>query len=118
MKGLILQFIVIAISVIGVIWLIPGMAVEELGWAFIFVCLVALLNTIFKRLLIKLSIGCSILAFGPILLIVNTMALWFADFFGKWIPQPVYVENFWTAFWGGLVISVVSFMMTMLVSNE
>ena len=99
-------------------WLIPGMAFVDLGWGFIFVCLVALLNAILKRLLIRLSVGCSILAFGPILVIINTMAFWFANYFGKRIPQPIYVENFWAAFWGGLIISVVSFLITMLASDE
>jgi putative membrane protein len=117
MKALILRFIVVAIAVVGVIWLIPGMAIDKLRWALLFVCLVAYLNAILKTLLIKVNIGCSILALGPILLIVNTMALWFADFLGKWIPQPIKVLDFWTAFWGGLVISVVSFFMTMLVSD-
>jgi putative membrane protein len=118
MKGLFLRFIIVAITVIGVIWLIPGLAVEKLRWALLFVCLVALFNAILKQALIKISLGCSVLALGPILLIANTMALWLANFLGKWFPQPIEVANFWAALWGGLVISVVSFMMTMLVSND
>jgi putative membrane protein len=113
-----LRFIIVAITVIGVIWLVPGIAVEQFRWALVFVCLVALFNAILKQALIQISIGCSILALGPILLIANTMALWFANYLGKWIPQPITVLDFWPAFWGGLVISVVSFFMIMLVSDE
>lgn len=118
MKAFFLRFFVVVISVIGAIWFIPGMAVEKLRWALTLALLIALFNAIIKPMLINISIGCSVLALGPILLIANTMALWFADYLGKWIPQPIQVEDFWAAFWGGLVISVVSFFMIMLIPDE
>jgi putative membrane protein len=77
------------------------------------VCLIAGFNALLKNILIRLSIGCSIIALGPILLIVNTLALWITGV----LPLGIKVDNFWAAFWGGLIISVVSFVMDLLVSD-
>jgi putative membrane protein len=112
-KALILRSMIVGMTAIGVILLLPGITIERLYWSVLIVGLLALVNAAMKPLLIRLSVGCNILALGPILLIVNTLALCFIS----WRDLGFQIDNFWAAFWGGLVISVAAFVMSLLVSD-
>lgn len=78
MLGLLLKFLVSFVSAVGVLVVVPGLAIRSIPSATILCFLLALVNAVLKRMLIRFSMGCSILALGPILLILNTMALWLA----------------------------------------
>lgn len=119
MKALILRFFFVALCTFGVLRLMPGIVVKDARLALGLVILIAGFNAIIKQTLTQFSVGCSILALGPILLVMNTMMLWFTGFLSQKTAQAIItVENFWVALWSGLVISVVSFFMMMLVSDE
>lgn len=109
-KAVFLRLIFVGITVLGVCYLVPGIFVEKRQWAIVLAFSIGLLNALLKPVLIRFSIGCSILALAPLMLIFNTMALWFANLLNLGIE----VIGFWPAFFGGLVISVVSFFVTML----
>lgn len=109
-KAVFLRLIFVGITVFGVFYLVPGIFVEKRQWALILALLIGFLNAVLKPVLTQFSIGCSILAIAPLMLIFNTMAIWLASLANLGIA----VLGFWPAFWGGLVISTVSFFATML----
>ena len=112
-KASILRFAVVFMSILVTVWLTPGLAPTRPAFFFFFAMLVAFVNIFLKSVMIRFSAGCSMVSLGPILLAINTSLLWLA---GK-IPAGVVVEGVWPALWGGLVISVVSFIMYFLVSD-
>jgi putative membrane protein len=112
-KAVILRFLVVFFAGMFVITLMPGIIVRSSMMAAATVFLIAGFNAILKIFLTQISVGCSILWLGPILLIANTMALWII----RWLPLGIKVDSFWTALWAGLAISVVSFIMDFLVSD-
>jgi putative membrane protein len=111
--ALILRSMIVGMSAIGVILLLPGITIERLSWSVLIVGWLALANAAVKPILTRFSIGCSILALGPILLIFNTLALCFISA----ADLGFQIDNFWAAFWGGLVISVVSFVTFLWISD-
>lgn len=114
MKALILRTFVTMIAVIGALLLVPGMAIEGRVRALGIAVAMGILNAILRPMLIRLSIGCSILTLAPILLIINTMIFYI---FGKMLNMGIMVEGFWPAFWGGLLVSIAAYSMMFLVSD-
>ncbi|MBP1693515.1 MAG: Mycobacterial 4 phage holin, superfamily [Chloroflexi bacterium] len=112
-KAIILRFFVVFVAGMAVVMLMPGIFFRSPMIAAATIFLIAGFNAILKIFLTYLSVGCSILWLGPILLIANTMALWVV----RWLPLGFKVDSFWTAVWAGLAISVVSFVMDFLVSD-
>lgn len=100
--------IAVAVAVVTV----PGIdVVASPAWITIVIvgAVLGLINATIGQLLKVHSIGCIILTFGLINLIINALLLEFA----AWISRAVFgagflVAGFWPAFWGGIVISVVS----------
>ncbi len=64
--------------------------------------------------MIRFSVGCSLITLAPILLIVNTMLFFIV---GNILEMGITVEGFWPAFWGGLLVSIVSYAMMYFVSD-
>jgi len=50
--------------------------------------------------------------------VINALMLQLASWLGRQLGLGFYVAGFWPAFWGALVISVVSFVLTMLIGDE
>lgn len=113
LKAVFLRFIVAFLTTLAVFLLLPGISIQNRTTALGVIVLIAGLNAVLKIILIRFSLGCSILALGPILLVVNTMVLWFLDE----LKLGIQVDSIWAAFWGGLIISVVSFVMSLLVPD-
>jgi len=114
MKALILRMLFTAISVISALLLVPGMAIERRLLAFAFAMILGGFNASLRPLLIRFSVGCSMLTLAPLLLIANTMAFFIV---GDVISLGFTVDGFWPAFWGGLLVSIVSYAMMFLVSD-
>lgn len=112
-KAIFFRFAAVFLTTLVVILLLPGISSQSRMIAAAFAFLIAGYNAILKNLLIRLSVGCSILALGPILLVVNSMVLWIVSV----LDLGIKVDNIWAAFWGGLIISVVSFVMSLLVPD-
>lgn len=74
-------------------------------WALAWASLVlAVLNTFVRPLLVLLSIGWVIITFGVFLIVVNALLLMLTS---KIVPGFT-VDGFWTAFFGSIIISIIS----------
>ena len=82
-----------------------------LGVALIFGVINAVLKPIIK------IVGCLfyILTLGLIALVVNALLLWLTSWLAGKLNLPWHVTGFWPAFWGGLIISVVTWLLSILI---
>jgi putative membrane protein len=82
-----------------------------LGVALIFGVINAVLKPIIK------VVGCLfyILTLGLIALVVNALLLWLTSWLAGKLSLPWHVTGFWPAFWGGLIISVVTWLLSILI---
>jgi putative membrane protein len=70
--------------------------------------LLGILNAFVRPVLLILSAPLILVTLGFFILIVNGLLLWF-------VPNIVtgfHVDNFWSAFWGAIVIGVVSWILS------
>jgi putative membrane protein len=73
--------------------------------------LLGILNAILRPIIMFLALPLLIFTLGLFMLVINALLLYFVGF----ILQPhFYVDGFWSAFWGALIISIVSLILNTL----
>ena len=70
----------------------------------------------FLKPIVKI-VGCLfyILTLGLIALVVNALLLWLTSWLAGKLNLPWHVTGFWPAFWGGLIVSVVTWLLSILI---
>jgi putative membrane protein len=78
-----------------------------------------LINAVIRPILKLLSIPLIILTLGLFLLVINGITLWLASKIAvKWFHVGFYVDGFWSAFLGALIVSIVSIILSALFKRE
>jgi putative membrane protein len=103
-------------------WAVPGIHVDEPHrvWTVVLVALVlGLINAFIRPIVSTLSCGFIILTLGLFILVINGLMLWLAS----WITVDLlglnfHVDGFWNAVLGALIISVVSLLASLFVSEK
>jgi putative membrane protein len=85
-----------------------------LGVAFVFGALNATLRPLAKILTFPLII----LTLGIFALVVNGLMLWLTSSLSSTLGLGFHVGGFWPAFWGALVVSIVSMMLSFIVRDN
>ena len=93
---------------------LPG--IEVSGWytAIITALILGLVNAILKPILVILTLPVNILTLGLFTLVINALLFWFVASF----IQGFSVSGFWPAFWGALILSVVSSLVSGLLKKD
>ncbi|HAE59034.1 MAG TPA: hypothetical protein DCG54_05865 [Anaerolineae bacterium] len=98
-----------AVSFVDGIQAVPGTNwVSYLGLAFIF----GLLNALVRPILKFLTCPLIILTLGLFTLVINTALFWLTGLIGLNFGAGFTVNGFWPAFLGGLIVSIVSVILT------
>ena len=119
---LLLRWLIIVVSLVVAALIVPGIHVvgTEAWLAYSVMAIVlGLINTIIRPILKLLSCGCIIATLGLFLLVINAFTLWLSS----WIAVNIldigfYVESFWAAFFGALIVSMVSFLLSMVLIDD
>jgi len=73
--------------------------------------ILGILNAVVRPVLLWMALPLLFLSLGLFLLVINALLLYFVGFLLK---PHFYVDGFWSAFWGALVISLVSLILNSL----
>lgn|SRR5690606_17737968 len=111
--GLLLVWILNAIALLIVAYVLPGVTVSSFGSALIAALVLGLLNTLVKPLLVLLTLPVTIVTLGLFLLVLNALVFWFAGS----ILKGFQVSGFWWAMLGAIVYSVVSGLLSRLLGQ-
>ena len=112
----IVRWLILAAAVWVAAELVGGIHLE--GWksTLIVALILGLLNVYLKPLLVFAGFPALILTLGLFLIIINTALLgltaWIA---GKFDSIHFAIDGFWDAFWGAIIISIVSWLLGMVV---
>lgn len=101
---LLLVWILNAVALLVVAYLLPGISVASFGSAMIAALVLGLLNTLVKPVLILLTLPLTIVTLGLFLLVLNALVFWWAGS----VLKGFQVNGFWWAVIGALVYSLVS----------
>ncbi len=101
---LLLVWILNAVALLVVAYILPGITLASFGSALIAALVLGLLNAVVKPLLILLTLPLTIVTLGLFLLVLNALVFWFAGS----ILKGFQVDGFWWAVIGAIVYSLVS----------
>ena len=107
---LIVVWILNAVSLLAVAYLLPGIALASFWSAMLAALVLGLLNTLVKPLLILLTLPITIVTMGLFLLVLNALVFWLAGS----LFRGFQVEGFWWAVAGAILYSLISTMFSML----
>ncbi|NLE71503.1 MAG: phage holin family protein [Actinomycetales bacterium] len=97
---------------------VGGESTGERVLVFLVVALVfGIVNAVVKPIVKVLALPLYILTLGLFTLIVNAAMLWLVGWLSEQTEYGLRIENFWTAIVGGLIISVVSFVLSLAVRD-
>ena len=121
MTKFVLRLAINAIALYLAVWLLPGLdllgGVVSLLWiALIF----GLVNALLGPLLKFLSCGLIVLTLGLFTLVINTFLFWLTSVISQsfGLGLVIYDPAWWNAFLGALVVSIVSFIMSIILKDE
>ncbi|PIR45170.1 MAG: hypothetical protein COV10_00640 [Candidatus Vogelbacteria bacterium CG10_big_fil_rev_8_21_14_0_10_51_16] len=101
---LLLRWVVNALALLLVAFVVPGIVVSSFYIALIVAVLLALVNVTIRPLLVILTLPISIITLGLFTLVINALCFWFVASFVSGFA----VGGFFSAFIGALLYSVVT----------
>jgi putative membrane protein len=123
MNKFILRWLVSAIALYAAIMLVPGIHLatdlSQQWWlAILLLALVfGLLNALLRPLLMILTCPLIILTLGLGTLLINTLLFGLTGWLGAQFGWGFYVDGFWPAFFGALVVSLVSIALSLFIKD-
>jgi putative membrane protein len=112
--GFLLRVAVNALAIMLAASILPGIAVDGLVPALAAGLLLGLVNAFVRPVLLILTLPITLLTLGLFLLILNGFCFWLV----AWLVKGFHVAGFGSALLGSLVVSVVSWVLTALVSDS
>ena len=114
MRGLLIRFAVTAVAVFLATSIVPGIEVHSVSAGIAAVLVLSFLNALVRPILYLFSLPFIILTLGLFMVLVNALLLHLVAFFVKGFT----VEGFWPSVFGALLISVVSSVLNLWVSEQ
>jgi putative membrane protein len=105
-----IRVIVNAIALIVVAYFMPGVAVTGFVGALVAAFVLGIVNAILRPILIILTLPIQIVTLGLFTLVINGALFYWV---GHWGIGLV-VNGVWPAFWGAIVLGIVSFLLSSL----
>jgi putative membrane protein len=119
---LVIRWVINAIALVVAIQLVSGIRVEDTNaWVAVAVTAIILgfVNAIIRPILMFLSCGFIVATLGLFTLVINAGTLWLSSWIARnWFDVGFYVDGFWAAFWGAIIVSVVSFLLSIFLKDD
>jgi putative membrane protein len=112
--GFIIRIVVYTLALLLAANVVPGIRLDSLTSALVAGLLLGLINAIVRPILVVITFPITLLTLGLFLLVLNAFCLWLVSVF----VSGFHVPGFWPAFWGALLVSVVSWILTALISDS
>lgn len=119
-KYILLRWIITAAAVLLTTYLVPGITIGGNGiiTALAVAFVLGLVNAIVRPILVLLSCGCIVLTLGVFMLVVNAITLMIASWLSQLLGINFVIDGFWPALIGSIVISVVSWLLSLFLIGE
>jgi len=114
MKGLFIRWLILTLSILAAAYLLQGIEVSSFFSALFAAAVLGVLNAFFRPVLLLLTLPLNLLTLGLFTFVVNALMLLMTS----GVIGGFHVQGFWSAVFGSLVISLVSWLLTSLVSDE
>jgi putative membrane protein len=114
MREFLIRWFVTSIAIFIVANIFKVVYIEDLKALIIGALVLGILNAILRPILVFLTLPINILTLGVFLLVINGFILALVGF----IVPGFEIKSFWNAFWGALLISIISALINFVIKNE
>ena len=119
MTKFILRWVINAIAIFLAIKFVPGIHLQSGLVSVIWLALIfGLVNAFLRPLLKLLTCPLIVLTLGLFTLLINAFLFWLTGQIGHLFGIMLTFDGFWPIFWGALVITVVSIVMSLILKDE
>ena len=108
---ILLVWLINALALIVVAYLMPGITVSGFGAALIAALILGLINAVVKPVLVLLTLPVTILTLGLFIFVLNGLLFWLVGSF----VEGFAVRGFWSGLFGAILFSIVSWLLSALV---
>ncbi len=108
MRAFLIRWVVTTIAVYIATKLVAGIHVDSVGALVGAALLLGIINAFVRPVLLLLSAPFILITMGIFIFVVNALLLRFVS----WLIPPFHVDGFWNAFFGSIIISIVSWMLS------
>jgi putative membrane protein len=113
MMTLLLVWILNAVALLVVAYVLPGIVVASFGSAMLAALVLGLINMLVKPVLILLTLTITVVTLGLFLLVLNALMFWMAGSMLKGFQ----VNGFWWAVGGAILYSLISGFLSNLINQ-
>lgn len=119
-KYILIRWVIAAIAIVATTYLVPGITITGNGIlaAFGVAFVLGLVNAIVRPILMLLSCGCIVATLGLFMLVVNALTLMIASWVSQAVGIGFFVDGFWPALIGSIIISVVSWLLSLFLIGD
>jgi putative membrane protein len=114
MLKLLVVWLINAVALMAVAYLLPGIMVADFGAAMVAALVLGLVNAIIRPVLVLLTLPATILTLGLFIFVINGLLFWFV---GSYL-QGFTVAGFWWGFFGAIAYSIVSWALSSVLLPE
>ncbi len=118
MRTFVIRLIVNAVALAVAARLIPGIAYGGWGDLVIVAFLFGVVNALVKPVLKLLTCPLVALTLGLFIFVINALMLLLTAVLADLVGVTFRVEGFWSAFWGALIVAVVSYVLQLALTDE
>jgi putative membrane protein len=111
---ILLVWLVNAIALIAVAYLMPSISVSSFTSALIAALVLGLVNAVIRPVLVLLTLPVTVITLGLFILVINALLFWLVGS----ILEGFHVQGFWGAFVGSILFSIVSWLLSTLVLRD
>ena len=122
MVKLVIRWLINFLALFAAAWLVKGITVDGGGGWTVFAVMaiiLGLVNAVLRPLLKLLTCPLIMLTLGLFTLVINGFTLWLSSWVAvNWFRVGFYVDGPWAAFLGGLVVSIVSLILSAILIDK
>ncbi len=120
MTKLLVRWVITALAIFVAALIVPGIRVSGTAWvAYAAMAIIlGLVNALVRPVLKILTCPLILLTLGLFTLVINGFTFWLSARIANLLGIGFYVDGFWPAFWGALIVSIVSVILSALVKED
>lgn len=121
MVKLLLRWLITSVALFVAALIVPGIRVEGNAWIVyaVMALVLGLVNAVVRPILKVLSCPLIVLTLGLFVLVINGLTLWLSSLIAvNWLGVGFYVDTFWAALLGALIVSIVSVVLSTLLIDK
>ena len=114
MRGIFIRWLILTVAIIIASYLLEGICVSGFFSAFFAAAMLGILNAFFRPIIFILTLPINILTLGLFTFVINAIMLMIAS----GVISGFEVSGFWSAVFGSLLISIVSWILTSFINKR